>query len=426
MGINSGEYEVNKMKYKKTILYCICIMIVGLSSCKNGVNTIHSKYFTDDGHRIEQIQTFSAQTPSMVKFFVEVSGSMNGFFRSNEATNFKHDVWSITSNFVSNNDSIWVFTEQNKEANPMKLDLFREKMNKGEFVSSASTDVPDMITRMLEAVDATQSEVGVLISDMKYDPIENSAIRALLTQYTVDIRNIMTRHNGVAVCLIAATSNFLDKNLQEACANSPYYYLIVGEQANVVFMRNFLSTLLKHNNTFVDEIEWGIDYLSPSIKVTDQDYLSTIEENRSFGDFEEECSLCLSIDITSYPWSFEKKDTLLNYFTISAKEGSVVKIIEEEIQYDITYDDGKQLKRTAIARIPVKVEKMYQESDVLEIRMTTPEVQRPNSDFLLFFGAEDVNDISRTFSIEGLMSGFYSSMERYKESKPVHILITTK
>ena len=69
---------------------------------------------------------------------------------------------------------------------------------------------------------------------------------------------------------------------------------------------------------------------------------------------------------------------------------------------------------------------MYQESDVLEIRLTTPEVQRPNSDFLHFFGAEDVNDISRTFSIEGLMSGFYSSMERYKESKPVHILITTK
>ena len=414
------------MKYKKIFLYSFCILAVGLTSCKDGVNTIHSKYFTDDGHRIEQIQTFSAKTPSSVKFFIEVSGSMNGFFRSNEATNFKQDVWSITSNFISDNDSIWVFTEQNKEATPMKLNLFREGMNKGTFVSSVSTNVPYMISKMLDAIDTTQSEIGVLVSDMKYDPIEDSAIRALLTQYTVDIRNIMTKHNGVAVCLIAAKSNFLDKNQLEACANSPYYYLVVGEQSNVVFMRNFLSTLLKHNNTFVDEIEWGIDYLSPSVKVTDQDYLSTIEGNCSFGDFEDECSLCLSIDITSYPWSFEKKDTLLNYLTISAKEGSVVKIIEEKIQYDITYDDGKQLKRTALAKIPIKLEKMYQESDVLEIRLATPEVQRPNLDFLSFFGAEDANDISRTFSIEGLLSGFYSSMERYKESKPVHILITSK
>lgn len=414
------------MKYKKTFLHSFCILAIGLTSCKGKINTIHSDFFTEDGQSKEQVQTLSPKVPSMVKFFVEVSGSMNGFFRSNEATNFKHDVWSITSNFSSLNDSIWVFMDQNKEAIPMKLDLFRDEMNKGAFVSSASTDVPDMISRMLGAVDATQSEVGVLISDMKYDPIGDSAIRALLTQYTVDIRNIMTKNNGVAVCLIAATSNYLDKNQQEACANSPYYYLIVGKQANVVFMRNFLSTLLKHNNTFVDEIEWGIDYLSPSVKVTDQDYLSTIEENRSFGDFEDECSLCLSIDITSYPWSFEKRDTLLNYLTISAEEGSDVKIIKDGIQYDITYDDGKQLKRTAIAKIPVKVEKMYQESDVLEIRLATPEIQRPNSDFLTFFGAENVNDISRTFSIEGLIGGFYSSMERYKESKPVHILITTK
>ena len=69
---------------------------------------------------------------------------------------------------------------------------------------------------------------------------------------------------------------------------------------------------------------------------------------------------------------------------------------------------------------------MYEESDVFEIALQCPEVQEPNNRFMHYLGSEDVNDITTTFSMEGLLKGFYTSMQRFKEATPVHILISKK
>ena len=249
----------------------VAFTMVAFVACFGNVNTSNSKFFTEDGISTEKIKSFASSQPSNVKFYVEVSGSMNGFFRSNLSTKFKNDVWSVITDFVSSDGHVNVFGEQSRAAVAVPVNTFRDGMNKGAFVSGSSTDVPDMISRMLDNVDVKSSEVGVLISDMKYDPVGNSALQALLTQYSTDIRNVMMRHRNVAVCLIAATSEYIDKNGNEATPDSPYYYLVVGNKANVVYMRNFIATLLNHNKTFVDEIEWGIDYLSPSITISDAD-----------------------------------------------------------------------------------------------------------------------------------------------------------
>ena len=92
----------------------------------------------------------------------------------------------------------------------------------------------------------------------------------------------------------------------------------------------------------------------------------------------------------------------------------------------MSFDDGKQLKRTAIAKVPVKIQNMYDESDVFEITLKCPETQEPTSQFMRYLNSQDVNDVTTTYSMEGLLQGFYSSMECFKESKPVHLLISTK
>lgn len=395
-------------------------------SCGGTVNTTGSKFFTEDGECTEKIKTFASSSPSDVKFYVEVSGSMNGFFRSNQSTKFKNDVWSVVTDFVPSDGAVNVFQNQSAAAVPVPVNVFREGMNKGAFVSSSSTDVPDMISNMLDDVDVKSSEVGVLISDMKYDPVGNSALKALLSQYSTDIRNIMMRHPNVAVCLVAATSEYLSKDGGEATPDSPYYYLIVGNKANVVYMRNFIATLLNNNKSFVDEIEWGIDYMSPSIKVGNEDYLTEIEENKSYGDFDDECTITLDIDITDYPWAFESRDYLVKHLSIKSDEGTEAKVDAKNIKYDISYDDGKQLKRTAIAKVPIMIKNMYEESDVFEISLQCPEIQEPNNRFMQYLGSEDVNDITTTFSMEGLLKGFYASMQRFRDAKPVHILISKK
>ena len=355
------------------LLKCVALTfaVSVLVACCGVVNTTGSKFFTEDGMCNEKLKTFVSLPPKNVKFYVEVSGSMNGFFRSNLSTKFKNDVWSVITDFVPSDGNVNVFGEQNKPAVAVPVNTFREGMNKGTFVSASSTDVPDMIARMLDDVDAKSSEVGVLISDMKYDPVGNSALKALLTQYSTDIRNIMMRHRDVVVCLIAATSEYIDKNGNEATPDSPYYYLVVGNRSNVVFMRNFIATLLNNNKTFVDEIEWGIDYLSPSITISDADYLTEIDANKSYGCFDDECNIVLDIDITNYPWTFENKDYMVKNLSIKSENGAEAVIDAKKITYDISFDDGKQLKRTAIAKVPVKIQNMYDESDVFEITLVS-------------------------------------------------------
>lgn len=395
-----------------------------LFSCHKTINTNDSKYFTKEGKCTAKLQEFTSQQPKNVKFYIEASGSMNGFFRSNQATKFKHDVWSVITDFTPSDGNVYVFAEQNAEAHPLPVGSFRDGMNKGLFVSSTSTDVPDMLSKMLDSVDYKSSEVGVLISDMKYDPVGNSAIKPLISQYSTDIRNIMMRHPDVGVCLIAATSEYLGKDGNKVVDASPYYYLIVGNKTNVVYMRNFIATLLRGNSTFVDEIEWGIDYLTPPIKVSDADYLTEIDANKSYGDFNNGCTITLDVDVTNFPWFLENKDSLFNRLSISSAEGTEARIDKKNIKYDISNDDGKQLKRTIIAKVPVKIGNMFVDSDVFEISLNCPEIQMPNNIFTSFLGSQDVNDLAKTFSIEGLLGGFYSSMERYKKAHPVHILIS--
>lgn len=405
------------------------VCVLSLSSCSlfsSNVNTTDSVHFTEDGKCKDKVAHFASKAPENVKFYVEVSGSMNGFFRSNQATRFKHDLWSVMTDFMPSDGQVNVFAELHKDAMKLPVASFREGMNRGSFVSGSSTDVPDMVSRMLDDIDAKKSEVGVLVSDMKYDPTGNVAIKALMDQYSTDIRNVMMRHPKVAVSLIVATSEYLDKTGQELTSISPYYYLIVGSAANVVYMRNNIATLLRNYHSFVDEVEWGIDYLAPSVRVSDADYLTEIEPGQSYGDFDDECYMTLDIDITDYPWMFEQKDSLVKYLSLQSENGTKAVVDTKNIAYDITYDDGKQLKRTAVAKVPVRFSDMYEGSDVFEITLVCPEIQEPNATFLRFIESDDINDVNTTFSMGGLLKGFYSSMERFRKPNPVYLLLSTK
>lgn len=400
------------------------IIMGGLTvGCGKHLNPNELSPFDKDGNYKEKVATLTSKTPAEIKFYVEVSGSMNGFFRSNKPTQFKKDVWSVFSDFASLIDGVKIFTRQGASPISIGLNDFRTKMNTGAFVSSASTDVPDMLRRILGDVDCSKSEVGILVSDMKYDPVGNSDISVLLQQYSSDIRNMMG-NSQKALCLIVAKSEYLDKTGNIVCADSPYYYLVVGNPENVVWVRNFVCTLLKQDNHFVDYIEWGIDYKSPRVSIEDPDYLNE-ENEHAFGGFDEDCNIVLNIDITDYPWMFENPDSLIKYLSIKSEEGlEIKKLTKKDITYDIKKDDGKQLKRTAHAKIKLHLSEMYDDADVISISLNTPEIFLPNEGFAAFLGAVSPNDVSQTYSMEQFLTGCYVSMERFRDKKPVYFLIS--
>ena len=414
------------MKQKNSWTGSILILIfVGymVTGCGKHLNPNELPHFDKEGNYKEKVVTFTSKAPSEIKFYVEVSGSMNGFFRSNKPTQFKKDVWSVFSDFSSLTKGVNIFVKQGDTPITISLSDFRNKMNTGAFVSGASTDVPDMLHRILEDVDGTKSEVGILVSDMKYDPVGKSDIAVRLQQYSEDIRNMMA-NSQKTLCLIVAKSEFLDKSGNVVCEDSPYYYLVVGKPENVVWTRNFVCTLLSHDNHLVDYIEWGIDYKSPKVSIEDPDYLNT-ENAYALGGFDEDCSIVLNLDITDYPWMFENPDSLIKYLSVKSEEGlDIKKLTKKDITYDIKKDDGKQLKRTANAKIRLHLSDMYDDADVLSICLNTPELFLPNYNFEMFLGADNPNDVSKTYSMEQFLTGCYVSMERFRDKKPIHLLIS--
>lgn len=235
-----------------------------LSSCGGDINTNADPNFDEEGNLIKDSTDvkFERQLPSSVKFFVEVSGSMNGFFRANRSTQFKTDVWNVLSSFSGLAPNVSILTNDGSQGATLSLADFRTQMNTGAFVSSASTRVPTMLQTILNNLNTDAGEVAVLISDMKYSPVGAAAPAVLMSQYTTDINRILGQF-GKSISVICATSDYLDKQGNVVANRSPYYYVILGNQENVAEVRNYISLLLKLQGHYVDNIESGFNYGRP-------------------------------------------------------------------------------------------------------------------------------------------------------------------
>ncbi len=99
-------------------------------SCSSPINTINDPHFDENGIYLDSLGApFQAIMPTSLDFYVEVSGSMNGFFRANKATAFKTDVWAIVSYFGS--PGVSVLSNTGTQATKYTGDQFRSRMNSG-------------------------------------------------------------------------------------------------------------------------------------------------------------------------------------------------------------------------------------------------------------------------------------------------------
>lgn len=117
---------------KKNSLSIAFLSIIGLmsiivSSCSN-VNTVEDPRFTEDGFYkdSDSIKSFELVHPNKIKYYVEESGSMNGFFRANQPTQFKTDVWEIMSYFSALPSDVTVLTNNGSTGVRMSIDAFRQ------------------------------------------------------------------------------------------------------------------------------------------------------------------------------------------------------------------------------------------------------------------------------------------------------------
>ncbi|MBE6260533.1 MAG: hypothetical protein E7107_06865 [Prevotella sp.] len=415
---------------KKSVFVIAVISIIGLailsiSSCDD-INPVDQMYFDEDGKllTINKDSAFKMQPPQKIKYYVEVSGSMNGFFRANRPTDFKADVWQIMSYFSELQSEITILKNDGNTGEKESLNSFKMKMNTGAFVSGASTQVPSMLKSIMNDFDTQKGEIAILISDMKYDPVGAEAPDVLMTQYSSDISDIIGKGNR-DVCLIGAISSYLDKKGVEITNKSPYYFLIIGKDENVAYFRNSISTLLFNNGRLIDNIESGFDYGSINFTFGMPDNCWQMDNvNPTFVGYDpsdsDTCTINLKISLENYRWAIADSLFFTNGFKVKSLYGSGVKL--GNVKYEIENITGKQLIRKATAIVDLKVFGMPMDADVLEWTLELPDLDV--SKFSPYMGAMSPNDVDKTFSLENFLKGIFYGGVVNKTLKPNYILIS--
>lgn len=389
------------------------------------INSINDPHFDENGVYLDSLgTTFQAVMPTSLDFYVEVSGSMNGFFRANKATAFKTDVWSIVSNFGS--PGVSVLSNTGTQATRYTGDQFRSRMNSGSFVSTAETQVPAMLESILSKLDYENGAVAVLISDMKYSPVGNRALPVLLQQYATDIRNIVGKYPGSAYSLVGAYSEFIDARGNVACEKSPYYYLIVGKDVCVAEVRNCITTILSDRDNYLDNIETGFDYKRPAYGFGVPDNVIQLEEEPTFYNYDvsysDTCKVVLNLDLSDYRWLIASdEDVLRECLKVKAAYGSEIEV--GKIVININNHNQKKLERLAVASVELKLYSMPMDADVIEWTLDHPECSVTDT-FMQIQNAAAEADLAGSFSLANFIQGVFQAVQNHWNQEPNRILIS--
>lgn len=393
--------------------------------CSSPINSINDPHFDENGVYLDSLgATFQAVMPTSLDFYVEVSGSMNGFFRANRTTAFKTAVWAIVSNFGS--PGVSVLSNSGTQATKYTGDQFRNKMNSGGFVSTAETQVPAMLESILSKLDYENGAVAVLISDMKYSPVGNRALPVLLQQYATDIRNIVGKYPGSAYSLVGAYSEFLDARGNVTCEKSPYYYLVIGKDVCVAEIRNCITTILSDRENYMDNIETGFDYKRPAYGFGVPDNVIQLDNEPTFYNYDvsysDTCKVVLNLDLSDFRWLVASdEDVLRECLKVKAAYGSEMEI--GKINISTNNHNQKKLERLAVASVELKLWNMPMEADVIEWSLDHPEYSVTDT-FMQIQNAAAEADLTGSFSLANFIQGVFQAVQNHWNQEPNRILIS--
>ena len=410
------------MKKVVRIIGLCCMVqfaIVMFSACSN-LNSLNDSHFTEDGKLMVKPVFAKLDYNSVIHFYVESSGSMNGFFRSGVPTGFKQDVYEVMSYYKKITKDINIMTNDGNVACQITLRDFQTSMNTGALQSNASTKIPVMLKSIVSNL--KKNEVAVLISDMKYSPVGSAAPDVLMTQYAAEVASI-AGYSQKAYSLLCAISNYVDKQ-GNSIDESPYYYLIIGDQDKVSAIRNGIAIMLQRQKRFVDNLEIGYKYAScpysfgiPKNAVQYEGQPTFCGYDDSMGD----CIISLKLHLEPYRWTLSNKEVLKQCFTCKALYGSQVTV--EDIKIEECNNVNLELKRSVTATVQLKISNMFNDMDVLEWNLNIP---YSSVTFMSKYldGTTDENDPTKSYSVDKFIYGISHGGIVNFQPKPNYILIS--
>lgn len=407
---------------KKIVLAVILLIISVLiiKSCLGGneLNTLADSHFTSEGKLVRNgSDTAKVDSDVALRFYVESSGSMNGFFRNGVPTDFKRDVYEVMSYYSDVTKDINVMSNAGGVAGEMSLAHFQTAMNTGALQSNSSTQITVMLDTIIRGL-KDKKDVAVLISDMKYDPVGYAAPQVLLTQYATEISKIVGK-SGKSFSLIGAVSQFVDRTGNVLAPRSPYYYLVIGNQNKVAYVRNGISAMLQQKRAFVDNLDFGYKYAVVPYSFGIPNGVLQYEKQPTFYGYSDSCTITLKLNLEAYRWPIADKNMLSKSLVFKPIYGSKVSI--KDVEVNVSANLGKESGR--YAAIKLNISDMPLDMDVVEWSLKIP--GKDITSLREFMGAGSPNDVSKTYSLEQLIDGLANGVANVQPS-PNYILISKK
>lgn len=388
-------------------LILVAIIIGSLRGCEECTNVSHQPRFGKDGSPDSTLinqkeDIMQLEQPRILSFYMESSGSMNGFLRGGVPTEFKTDIWAIMNYYTQLNPTVTALTTDNKQlskAGPYTLAQFQTPFNNGGFVSAVSTNVPDMLRYICENVDIN-NEVAVFISDMQFDPVGSVAPEVLQAQYCTDVAKIFGKFNN-GVSLIGAKSKFVYKD-GTTIGEAPYYFVLLGKPEMVAYVRNDISIILEEHNRFIDNFETGINYKAVPYEIVPISGCQRSNELAFHGAESGTCALDLQLHLENYRWNLVDLDNLEASLKFESENGSKVDL--DSISFDIINEDQKtkSLSRQVTAHVNLSVTGIAGDCDIIKWTFDIPATEQQK--FAEYY-TEQPNNPAMSYSLDSFIKG---------------------
>ena len=432
----------------RTILQILAgvVLAASLSSCKGSYNKPLIEPFDQDGvlksSYVESM--YSSTQPDNVVFYVESSGSMNGLFRRNQSTGFKYDVSAILLDpeVKSKTSKVCLFGNKANIIGEYSPEDFRRKMNAGDFVSQASTVVPEMLQRIIDDIKNSVCDVAVFISDMKYSP-GGATHSVAMDQYAIDIQNKFASLPDLAVSLISCESNYVSANGSVLSNVFPYYFTIVGESSKVAWVRNQFLDALSGQSRPIGCVDFGVDYGCPKYTTLPSTAIGMFRNNFEFMNPAVENTH--SSSFTTFDDTIQPAEVVLavNYrhisqelinslesqdFTISSHWGDAkASVTVMPSNYKPTVDASLVRNVNPNTYLKLTISGLdYYDQDVIKVQMQTR--QNTVNCMEKYYGAMAEGDLDRTLSIDGFINGLKRAYptSANMQNAPIVLFVTKK
>lgn len=442
-----SKWPMKLLGASRTILQVLAgvVFAVSFSSCGSYNEPLIEPFDQDGLIKSSYIEgVYTSTQPDNVVFYVESSGSMNGLFRRNQSTGFKYDVSAILLDpevkgktakvclFGNNADIIGEYTPED----------FRRKMNAGDFVSQASTVVPNMLQRIIDDINNSVCDVAVFISDMKYSP-GGAAHSVAMDQYAIDIQNKFASLSDHAVSLISCESNYVSANGSVLSNVFPYYFTIIGESSKVAWVRNQFLDALSGQSRPIGCVDFGVDYGCPKYTAIPSTAIGMSRNNFEF--MNPEIENAHSSSFTTFDDNIQPAEVILavNYrhisqelinslesqdFSVTSHWGDArASVTVMPSNYKPTVDASlvQNINPNTYLKLTISGLDHY-DQDVIKVQMQTR--QNAVNCMEKYYGAMAEGDLDRTLSIDGFINGLkraYPTSANMQNS-PMVLFVTKK